>query len=127
MTQDYFEAGLNWHNATWTDSENNAWFGMPLWYLVGWMEGPVGANRMEFNDTLANEGYTVNVINGQGFIQSFNSTFVAHNDNIIVAAELNGASLPAPYWPLRLCGSALTGSEMLVNIVEIQMTNVPGS
>jgi hypothetical protein len=127
MTQDYFEAGLNWHNATWTDTEGNVWFGMPLWYLVGWMEGPVGANRMQFNDTLANEGYTVNVINGQNITQPFNSTFVAYNDNIIVASELNGAPLPAPYWPLRLCGSALTGSQMLVNIVEIQMTNVPGS
>jgi len=30
MTQDYFEAGLNWHNATWTDNEGNVWFGMPL-------------------------------------------------------------------------------------------------
>jgi hypothetical protein len=127
MTRDYFEAGLSWHNATWTDSNNNVWFGIPLWYLVGFMEGPVGANRMEFNDTLANEGYTVNVINGQGIVQSFNSTFVAYNSNIILAEELNGAPLPAPYWPLRICGAALTGSEMLVNIVEIQMTNVPGS
>jgi hypothetical protein len=127
MTRDYFEAGLSWHNATWVDSNNNVWFGMPLWYLVGFMEGPVGADRMEFNDTLANEGYTVNVINGQGTIQSFNSTYVAHNDNIIVAEELNGAPLPAPYWPLRIAGSGLTSSEMLVNVVEIQMTNVPGS
>jgi len=127
MTREYFEAGLSWHNATWVDSNDNTWFGIPLWYLVGFMEGPVGADRMEFNDTLANEGYTVNVINGMGTIQSFNSTYVAHNDNIILAEELNGAPLPAPYWPLRICGPGLTGSEMLVNVVEIQMTNVPGS
>jgi len=127
MTREYFEAGLSWHNATWVDSNNNAWFGIPLWYLVGFMEGPNGTNRMEFNDTLANEGYTVNVINGQGTTQSFNSTYVANNDNIIVAEALNGAPLPAPYWPLRICGPGLTGSEMLVNVVEIQMTNVPGS
>ena len=127
MTREYFEAGLSWHNATWTDGEGNVWFGMPLWYLVGFMEGPVGADRMYFNETLADEGYTVNVINGMGTIQSFNSTYVANNDNIIVAEELNGAPLPAPYWPLRICGPALTGSEMLVNVVEIQMTNVPGS
>jgi hypothetical protein len=127
MTREYFEAGLSWHNATWTDNEGNVWFGMPLWYLVGFMEGPVGADRMYFNETLADEGYTVNVINGMGTVQSFNSTFVANNDNIIVAEELNGAPLPAPYWPLRICGPALTGSEMLVNVVKIQMTNVPGS
>ena len=128
MTREYFEAGLSWHNATWTDSNGNLWFGIPLWYLVGFIEGPANTtDRMEFNDTLANEGYTVNVINGMGTIQSFNSTYVAHNDNIIVAEELNGAPLPAPYWPLRICGSGLTGSEMLVNVVEIQMTNVPGS
>jgi hypothetical protein len=127
MTREYFEAGLSWHNATWVDTSNNVWFGIPLWYLVGFMEGPVGADRMQFNDTLANEGYTVNVINGQGTIQSFNSTYVANNDNIIVAEELNGAPLPAPYWPLRICGPGLTGSEMLVNVLEIQMTNVPGS
>ena len=127
MSRTSFESGLactDWnHTASWTDSTGNVWFGMPLWYLIGYIDD---GDRMSFNDTLASQGYNVTVITGQGYSESFNSSTVARNDNIIVAELLNGAPLPAPYWPLRLAGSGLTGSEMLTNIVEIQMS-VPGS
>ena len=75
MSRGAFESGLNWHNFTWTDSNNNTWTGMPLWYLIGWIDDKGDSNRMEFNDTLARQGYTVNVTMGQGlfdFSQQFN-------------------------------------------------------
>ena len=130
MTRAAFESGLNCqtfnHVANWTDSNNNVWSGMPLWYLIGWIDDKGDVNRMEFNDTLAKQGYTVNVITGQGYSESFNSSTIARNNSIILANRLNGAQLPEPYWPLRLVGSALTSDEMLSNVVEIQMV-VPGS
>jgi hypothetical protein len=130
MTRASFESGLNCktanHAANWTDSNNNVWSGMPLWYLIGWIDDKGDVNRMEFNDTLAKQGYTVNVITGQGYSESFNSSTIARNNNIILANRLNGAPLPEPYWPLRLVGSALTSDEMLSNVVKIQMI-VPGS
>jgi hypothetical protein len=126
MTRGSFESGLNCHEANWTDSNNNVWSGMPLWYLIGWIDDKGDINRMEFNDTLAEQGYTVEVITGRGYLESFNSSTIAGNDNIILADRLNGAPLPEPYWPLRLVGSGLTSDEMLSNVVEIQMI-VPGS
>ena len=126
MSRGAFESGLNCHNSTWTDINNNTWTGMPLWFLIGWIDDKGDSNRMGFNDTLARQGYTVNVITGQGYSESFNSSTVMHNDNIIVADKLNGAPLPNPYWPLRLVGSELSNNETLSNIVEIQMI-LPGS
>jgi hypothetical protein len=126
MSRGDFESGLNCHNSTWNDSNKNAWTGMPLWFLIGWIDDKGDGNRMEFNDTLARQGYTINVITGQGYSISLNSLTVTRNDNIFLADKLNGAPLPDPYWPLRLVGSGLSSDEMLSNVVEIQMT-LPGS
>jgi hypothetical protein len=125
MTRASFESGLNCktesHEANWTDSHNNVWSGMPLWFLIGWIDDKGDINRMEFNDTLAKQGYTVKVISGNGGYREFASLRVLRNWNIIVANRLNGAPLPEPYWPLKLVGSELSDDEMLCNIVEIQI------
>jgi hypothetical protein len=130
MSREAFESGLNCptfnHGANWTDSNNNVWSGMPLWFLIGWIDDQGAANRMEFNDTLAIQGYNVTVITGQGDYVSLPSTTVMRNNLIIVANRLNGAPLPDPYWPLRLVGPGLSSDEMLGNVVEIQMI-LPGS
>jgi hypothetical protein len=125
MTRSSFESGMNckdWnHVANWTDKNNNVWSGMPLWYLISWIDDKGDINRMEFNDTLAIQGYSVMVINGNGAYIEFTSLRVMHNSNIIVANTLNGAPLPETYWPLRLVGSGLSDDEMICNIVEIQI------
>jgi hypothetical protein len=125
MTRSSFESGLNckdWnHVANWTDSHNNVWSGMPLWYLISWIDDKGDINRMSFNDTLAVQGYTVRVINGNRAYRDFTSLRVMHNSSIIVANTLNGAPLPQPYWPLKLVGSGLSDDEMICNIAEIQM------
>jgi hypothetical protein len=122
MPRSSFESGLNCHEANWTDSHYNVWSGMPLWYLIGWIDDKGDINRMTFNDTLAEQGYTVKVIRGNGDYVKFTSLRVMRNSNIIVANMLNGAPLPEPYWPLKLVGSGLSDDEMLRNIVEIQIT-----
>jgi DMSO/TMAO reductase YedYZ molybdopterin-dependent catalytic subunit len=125
MTRASFESGLTCktaiHVAKWTDSHNNVWSGMPLWYLIGWIDDKGDINRMEFNDTLAIQGYTVKVINENGGYREFTSLRVLRNSNIIVANTLNGAPLPEQYWPLKLVGSELSDDEMLRNVVEIQV------
>ena len=129
MSRATFESGANanCHQANWTDSNQNVWSGMPLWYLIGWIDDKGDANRMEFNDTLALEGYTIKITNGLGSYVLLNSTTVMHNDLIIVANSLNGAPLPNPYWPLRLVGAGVSSDQMLSNIVEIQMIMPAGS
>jgi DMSO/TMAO reductase YedYZ molybdopterin-dependent catalytic subunit len=126
MTREAFESGANpnCHGANWTDANNNVWSGMPLWYLIGWIDDN---DRMEFNDTLALQGYKVKVMDSHGDCILFNSTTVMRNNNIIVANRLNGAPLPDPYWPLRLVGPGVSSDQMLGNIVEIQMILPEGS
>jgi hypothetical protein len=130
MTRASFESGLNCktanHVANWADSNNNTWSGMPLWYLIGWIDDKGDINKMEFNDTLAIQGYTVRVISGNGAYREFTSLRVMRNPNIIVANTLNGDPLPGLYWPLKLVGSELSDDEMICNIVEIQII-FPGS
>lgn len=125
MTRASFESGLNCktanHVANWTDTHYNVWSGMPLWYLIGWIDDKGDINRMDFNDTLAEQGYTVRVISGNGDYCEFTSLRVMRNSSIIVANRLNGAPLPEPYWPLKLVGSGLSDDEMICNIVEIQI------
>jgi hypothetical protein len=132
MTRATFESGINehCHGVNWTDSNNNVWTGIPLWFLVGRVDdgNPHETNNSvrAFNDTLALQGYTVKVINSQGYSREFNSTRVMRNSKIILANRCNGAPLEEPYWPLRLVGLELSSNEMLINVVEIQII-FPGS
>ncbi len=118
MDRSTFESGVGCHGASWTDDKNRTWKGMPLWYLVGWVDDAV---KHDFNDTLADKGYNVTVIASDGYSKTFNSTFVKRNDNIILANELNGTALPEKYWPLRLVGPDLKKSEMVRNVVELRI------
>lgn len=127
MTRATFESGVNeqCHGLNWTDGSNNVWTGIPLWLLVGYVDDgnvhQTNSSVRAFNDTLALQGYTVRIITGQSYSRDFNSTRMMRNANILVANRLNSAPLPEPYWPLRLVGSGLESSEMLSNIVEIQL------
>jgi DMSO/TMAO reductase YedYZ molybdopterin-dependent catalytic subunit len=145
ITRSYFESGkactMGGHGATWTDDEGQVWSGMPLWLLCGWVDDgnkhDYGTNP--FRDDLAAAGYNVTVIDygadgikgtDDDFSATFNSSFVARNNNIIVADEIDGAPLPAdgekPPWPLKLVGSALTSNKQRVgSIDEIVLTGVP--
>lgn len=143
ISRSYFESGkacaLGGHGATWTDDEGHVWSGMPLWLLCGWVDD---ANKHDygtdpFRDDLAAAGYNVTVIDygkdgikgtDDDFSATFNSSFVARNNNIIVADEIDGAPLPkdGKTWPLKLVGSALTSNKQRVgSIDEIELTGVP--
>lgn len=129
MTRDTFESGVNCiqHSANWTDSNDNVWTGLPLWLLAGRVDdGDVhttNSSMRAFNDTLALQGYTIKIVTGQGYSVELNSTDPRffRSDKIILADRLNGAPLQAGFWPLRLVGSGLSGSEMLVNVVQIDL------
>jgi DMSO/TMAO reductase YedYZ molybdopterin-dependent catalytic subunit len=126
VTRSYFEAGETCtstrHSANWTDKNGNVWTGIPLWLLVGIVDNwEFNMSAGVFNDSLANSnGYEVMVISPGGS-RSFNSTYVARNNNIIIANKLNGAVLPEQYWPLRLVGSAVSSDDMVVQITRIEL------
>jgi len=107
------------HEANWTDGSTDiTWTGIPLWYLVGLIDD---LDADTFNETLADIGYTVNIVANDSYTTALNSTFVKLNGNIILACFENGTALETKYWPLRLVGSALTKGQMARNIVEIQI------
>jgi hypothetical protein len=127
------------HDATWTDDQDQVWSGMPLWLLCGWVDDANShdAGTDPFNDDLADAGYNVTVIDygpdgtkgtDDDFSTTFNSSFVARNNNIVVADEIDGAPLPndGKTWPLKLVGSALTSNKQKVgSIDEIVLDGVP--
>jgi|GEM_PF-4362285 len=124
MNQSTFEGGVACHNVSWTDSKDRTWTGMPLWKLVGWVDDD---DKHNFNDELANRGYNVTVIAGDGYSKTFNSTFVKRNENIFVANELNGTAIPgdSSSYPLKFTGSDLKKSENVKNVVEIRLNFPP--
>jgi hypothetical protein len=95
VPQDWFENAIACHHqgATYTDSENNTWQGMPLWYLCGLVDDGNIHGPSAFNDGVAAANYTVKVIGSDN--STFSSLTVARNNSIILANTLNGAPLAA--------------------------------
>ncbi|MEA2004433.1 MAG: dockerin type I repeat-containing protein [archaeon] len=131
MNKTAFEDSAASHNASYTDSKNITWEGIPLWYLVGRVEDEIQHGAGAFNDTLALEGYSVKVISGDGWSTCLDSADIARNDGYIVANKLNGSALPEntssgkPCWPLHLKGANVTGGQQVGNIAKIELVGLP--
>ncbi len=133
ITRSEFEAGVACqpsHSATYTDGDGNVWGGIPLWFLVGWvddenMHGP-------FNDALAAEGYSVKVTAGDGYSINFESGDIARDNGYIVANTLNGEPLPLTKpnstklcFPLQMIGPKVSSGKLVGNIVSIELVGLP--
>ncbi|MFW6141842.1 MAG: molybdopterin-dependent oxidoreductase [Candidatus Saliniplasma sp.] len=113
-------AHTEYYNYTEGDTDYS-YKGVPLWILVGAVDDDESGDHWTFNDTLANEGYRVNVIASDGYNYSFKSTEVARNDSMIITSRLNGEPLPEDVYPLRLVGEDLSGRQMVSMIDEIEL------
>ncbi len=128
----YFEAGVGCgHDASYTDVDGT-WAGMPLYFLVGLVDDDNAHGSDAFNRDLAAQGYSVEVISGDGYSINFESADIADNANIFAANTLNGAELPAvigdkdkPCWPLRMSGSEVSAGKLVGNIAIIELIGVP--
>ncbi|MDO9540599.1 MAG: molybdopterin-dependent oxidoreductase, partial [Methanocalculus sp.] len=128
-----FEEGVDCdHSATYTDDDGNVWSGMPLWFLVGYVDDDKKHGNNAFNDELAEQGYSIKVIAGDDYSINFQSAAVARNDNIIVANKLNGEPLPAtigeknkPCFPLQLVGSDVSSGQKIGNIAKVELIGLP--
>ena len=133
VTKADFEEGIDCgHYANWTDSETGEfWEGMPLWYLVGMVDDDESVGHWTFNDDLAAQGYTINIIASDGWSTSLDSSDIARNDGYIVANELNGSALPEktsagkPCWPLHLKGPEVSGGQQVGSIATIELVGMP--
>ncbi|MGI6307775.1 MAG: hypothetical protein ACOX1X_04070 [Dethiobacteria bacterium] len=139
VTQEEFEEGLacagSGHYKEWTDKDGNVWSGAPLWVLLGAVDDIETGGHWTFNDGVAAEGYSVEVVAGDGFSKTFNSADVGRSDDYIIANKFNGEPL-TDKGPLRLVGPGVTkedgslGGSAIGNIARIEIpelqTPAPG-
>ena len=104
--------------ASWTDTDGHAWFGIPLWSLLGRVDD---SQPLSYNSTYADAGYTVTVKAGDGFSKDFASATLKNNNDIILAYKMDGKALPSDQAPLKLVGKTLTKGQMVKSIVEIDL------
>lgn len=116
MDRQSFTADLNHFGINYTDSSSNVWTGTALWRWVSWSNYNGGVTNASLD-----AGYSVKVISGDGTSAVFDDSVVKNNNNVIVAAELNGAILPDPFWPLTMVGSDVSSGKQVKNIVQIQI------
>lgn len=128
ISKTYFESALTCtmganHKASYTDSENQVWEGMPLWFLAGFVDDADQHSDNAFNNALATAGYQVVITAKDGYSVTIDSADIIRNNNYIVANTLNGTTIPETdgNWPLRLVGSAVSGSTSIGQIESIKL------
>jgi hypothetical protein len=81
--------------------ETDEYTGLPLWRLLAYVDDDVYPspdqgifyNDGDFNDQLAAEDYTIELVASDGYTQTVTSDLVAHDDRFIIAFKKNGAFL----------------------------------
>lgn len=109
------------HGTAWTDDKAQEWVGVPLYLFVGSVDDEIEHEGPAFNRTLADAGYSVDVIAADGYTVTFDAARVQYNKNIIVAYKVNENALPDEFFPLRLVGSDLDKKEMVGMISQIKV------
>ncbi len=125
MDRGTFESGAapTCHGVTWTNEEDDEYKGIPLWLLVGRVDDNNTHMSGAFNDSLANDNaYDVEVIAKDGYSATFTAAEINKNDNIIIAHQLNGESLPDDKAPVRVVGPNLSGKRQVSRISKIKLS-----
>ncbi|MFO7151805.1 MAG: S-layer homology domain-containing protein [Bacillota bacterium] len=132
VSKTYFEHALSCqfganHKASYTDSQGRVWEGMPLWFLVGFVDDEDQHSSTAFNDDLAKAGYDVIITASDGFSVTLDSRDIMRNSDYIVANTLNGTTFPesSSYWPLRLVGPNVKGATSISKITSIKLVPKP--
>lgn len=126
ISKGYFESGLACtmganHEKSYTDTKGREWSGMPLWFLLGYVDDENFHTGKSFNADLAAEGYDVHIIGRDGSETVINSRDTMYSNNYILANSLNGLHLDGDdeNWPLRLVGENVSGMDTIKGVVKI--------
>jgi DMSO/TMAO reductase YedYZ molybdopterin-dependent catalytic subunit len=111
------------HGTSWTDDQKRVWDGIPLWLLVGRVDDANSHSNetKAFNDATADAGYEVQVVAADGYSQTFTSSDIKRNNNVIVSFRRDGGPLPENQWPLRLVGPNMSSKQMVGQITSIRV------
>lgn len=116
--------GMHAASYTFTNATGeHTYAGIPLWMLIAIVDGE-DLDHYEFNDTLAADGYDVNV-SAVDYYTTLASSTVAYNNSIIVAFMLDGEFLTGDDYPLRLVGEYLLGSQKVKGVTTIELVGLP--
>jgi DMSO/TMAO reductase YedYZ molybdopterin-dependent catalytic subunit len=112
------------HGIGWQDSNGQNWVGVPLWLLVGEVDDADSHSDKAYNRALADAGYTVDIVGGDGYKVTLDSQTIKLNNQILMAFQVNDGELPEKYYPLRLVGTGLQNNQMVGQVARI-IVNVP--
>jgi DMSO/TMAO reductase YedYZ molybdopterin-dependent catalytic subunit len=123
MDRNTFEscASPSCHGANWTDERNQTWEGTPLWLMAGRVDNDNPHEGEAFDRALAEQGYAVHVVAGDGYSATVDIQAVAEDDAVLVAHRMNGNPLDEDDFPLRLVGDGLEKRQMVGQIAEIRV------
>jgi len=119
MDRGTYDSCLNCHGERWTDPDGATWTGVPLWMMAARLDGGEGHGEDPYDEALAEAGYALVVAAADGYTAEVGSALFDRNDRILLAGLLDGEALPAEYFPLRLIGEGLSGSQMVTQVVGI--------
>jgi len=94
--------------------------GIPLWVLLSCVDGE-DTDHYPFNESLAEEGYTVVITASDGFSTTLTSEEVMYNSTLVIAFMLDGEALSEDEAPLRLVGEYLSGMQKVSMIISIEI------
>ena len=131
VSKTYFEQALTCqfganHKANYNDDEGQVWEGMPLWFLVGFVDDEDMHSNNAFNNDLALNGYQIVITAKDGHSVTIDSADIIRNSNYIIANSVDGVLLDesGDDWPLKLVGPAVTGSKSISKITSIKLVPV---
>ncbi len=109
------------HQSEWIDDQGQKWMGTPLFYMAGRVDDAIKHDGPAFFDLLATLGYDVQLVASDGFSTTLEISRLAHNRDILLAYQVDGAPLPEKYYPMRLVGPGLDKKEMIGGVTHINL------
>ena len=123
MDKATFESGAapGCHGTNWTDAQGHVYSGIPLWYLVEYVDDSETMDTLKDAKAVWDKGFDVHLANTKGDIVMYTSDQIKQNDNIIVAYQVDGQPLPSTQWPLVLVGSGVDSQHQISMIFKIKL------
>ena len=107
------------HGSTWVSPTDRAWSGVPLFLIVGKVDGGKKHDYGAYNEALALKGYRIKLVSAGGKYVIIKSRTIRNRARIVLANKLQGVELTATYYPLRLVGPYVGSGKYLGRISRI--------
>ena len=102
---------------------SRVWTGVPLWRLIGVVDGGKSHYGHSYNEALARSGYRIRLTGANGRTVIIRSGATLRRNSVVIAYKVSGAVLGTNYYPLRLVGPTkwVPSTKYLGKITKIEM------